>query len=86
MRVVDCVDECSRSNVVIVRPSGVSSNRIWIGGVLDDVTVDALCEWIAGGATPAMPEEVERRVFLRGERRTGTLDVEPTPVELSAGR
>jgi hypothetical protein len=85
MRVVDCVDECSQSNVVIVRPSGASSNRIWIGGVLDDVTVDALCEWIAGGATAAMPSNIESRVFLRGERHSDA-PAEPTPVELRVSR
>jgi hypothetical protein len=79
MRVVDCVDECSQSNVVIVRPSGVSSNRIWIGGVLDDLTVDALC------ATAAMPYNIESRVFLRGERHSDA-PAEPTPVELRVSR
>lgn len=86
MRVVDCVDECSQSNVVIVRPAHDTSNRIWIGGVLDDATVDALCEWIALGATAAMPSEVESRVFLRGNRPSVAPLIETTPVELRVSR
>jgi hypothetical protein len=86
MRVVDCVDECSQSNVVIVRPADDASNRIWIGAVLDEVTVEALCEWIAVGATAAMPSEVEARVFLRGDRPSVAPPAEITPVELRAGR
>lgn len=70
MRVVDCVDECSRSNVVIVRSARVNSSQVWIGGVLDDTTVDALCEWIAVGATAAMPAEVESRVFRREDQHS----------------
>lgn len=85
MRVVDCVDECSQSNVVIVRPAGDSSNRIWIGGVLDDATLDALCGWIASGAIAAMPCNIESRVFLRGERQSDA-PAEPTPVELRVSR
>ena len=51
-RVVGCVGACEHSNVVIVRPSGISTDRVWIGGVLDDEIVDHLCDWITAGAAP----------------------------------
>lgn len=86
MRVVDCIDECSQSNVVIVRPARDTSNRIWIGGVLDEATVDALCQWIAMGATETMPSEVASRVFLRGDRTSVAPPAETTPVELRVSR
>lgn len=65
-RVVGCVGACERSNVVIVRPAGISPDRVWVGGVLDDEIVDQLCDWIAADAVTPAPAAVAARVFSNG--------------------
>jgi len=80
VRIVGCVDECSRSNVVIVRPAGRASARTWIGGMLDDRVVGALCEWIRHGATSPAPPEIEPLIFTRTDDTDAAPT--PTPVEL----
>jgi hypothetical protein len=62
-RVVDCVDECSQSNVVIVRPGDSSS--IWLGGVLAASETQVLCAWLAQGAPLPLPIALQQRVFVR---------------------
>jgi len=86
MRVVGCVDECSRSNVVIVRPAGSSSETTWIGGVLDDDVVQALCGWISVGATAPRPPDIAARVFHRAAQAPVSSDASPIAVELRVGR
>ena len=86
MRVVGCVDECSRSNVVIVQPSGSGSGRTWIGDVLDDDVVNALCGWIATGATAPQPPDIAARVFRRAELAPVGSDAEPVAVQLRFAR
>lgn len=68
-RVVGCVGACDRSNVVIVRPAGFTTGRVWVGGVLDDDLVDPLCDWIGTGAVAPMPPEVASRVFSDSSTR-----------------
>lgn len=65
-RVVGCVGACDYSNVVIVRPAGISTDRVWVGGVLDEEIVDRLCDWIAAGAVTPAPAAVAARVFSNG--------------------
>lgn len=62
-RVVDCVGECSYSNIVIVRPGDGSS--MWLGGINDPATNSALCEWLADGAPQPPPQVLRSRVFVR---------------------
>ncbi|MGE0879307.1 MAG: (2Fe-2S) ferredoxin domain-containing protein [Acidimicrobiia bacterium] len=62
-RVVDCVDECKRSNVVIVRPG--DGTTLWFGGMLDTATNDELCDWLAAGAQQPLPDRLAPRVFTR---------------------
>lgn len=83
LRVVDCVDECSRSNVVIVRPAGSRSERIWIGGVLDDEVVQALCGWIAVGATTPKPFDIATRVFQRANQAGANSNTAPVELRIS---
>lgn len=57
VRVVDCLDECSRSNVVVVRDRATGT-RVWLGEVNEAAVTDALADWLAawettGGALPA---------------------------------
>jgi len=53
-RVVDCVGECSSSNIVIVRPGDGST--VWFGGILSDVDTRDLRDWIAAGTPNPLPE------------------------------
>ena len=58
LRVVDCLDECDRSNVAVVRrPRAKARERdTWIGGLLTDRATRELAEWVAdGGAEPLPP-------------------------------
>ncbi len=80
-RTVGCVDECSRSNIVIVRPAGIDADRVWIGGVLDDAVVEELCSWVAMGArTPPSPS-LRPHVFDRATAEPAG----PTLVEFRLG-
>ena len=62
-RVVDCVDECAHSNIVVVRPGDGTS--VWLGGILDPAATSALCDWLAAGATSPMPAVLQGHVFER---------------------
>lgn len=84
-RVVDCIDECSRSNVVTVRPAG-SPVRLWIGGVHTTPVVDALCDWISRGATGDAPPEIAEMIFNRTENIDRFADDNTTPVELKTSK
>ena len=61
-RVVDCVDRCAHSNVVIVRPGDGSS--VWLGGINDAALTDAVCEWLADGAPQPPPPDLRSRVLI----------------------
>ena len=52
LRVVDCLDECDRSNVVVVRrPRAPRKERdTWFGGVLSEPATNALVDWVRQGA------------------------------------
>jgi predicted metal-binding protein len=81
LRVVDCVDQCSRSNVVVVRRRD-GGGSTWFGYVLSALDTKALAAWIEAGGpgVEAVPFELEDRVFTpsatavglarRNERRT----------------
>lgn len=72
-RTVDCVGECSFSNVVIVRRG---SRRWWVGQVLEPQVEDELCAWVSAGARGTPPPVVLDRCFhlAAGPART------PAPV------
>lgn len=57
LRVVDCLDECDRSNVVVVRrPDRPARERdTWLGGVLTARATQALVDWVGGGAADPLP-------------------------------
>ena len=64
-RVVDCLDECSASNVVVVRRHD-GHPAIWLGGVLSADDTAAVAEWLAAGArVSSMPAVVAHRVMTR---------------------
>lgn len=64
-RVVDCVDECWASNVVVVRRSGAHEPTLWLGGVLDVEQTRALANWLADGAHGAPPHDIAPLVVER---------------------
>ncbi len=57
LRVVDCLDECDRSNVVVLRRTGRPARErdTWLGGVLGDRATAALGGWLADGAPDPVP-------------------------------
>lgn len=74
VRVVDCLDQCERSNVVLVRDFTVGRrpHETWLGGVLGPVAAQRLVAWVRDGGT--LPRELEPHRFGqtprgRGERR-----------------
>lgn len=73
-RVVDCLDLCERSNVVVVSPSPsgrrAGGRPVWVGDVLHPDVVTAVADWIAAGGPghAALPAELDHHV-LRPSRR-----------------
>jgi hypothetical protein len=63
LRVVDCLDVCSRSNVVVLRPR--QGRAVWLGDVLEADVTAALAGWVAGGGPDAqpVPDVLAGRVF-----------------------
>ncbi|WP_235564926.1 hypothetical protein [Modestobacter sp. Leaf380] len=53
VRVVDCLDACERSNVVVVSPTpagrAAGARPVWLGGVLDEETTAEVVQWVADG-------------------------------------
>ena len=68
VRVVDCLDQCDRSNVVLVRDftGGRRPQDTWLGGVLNPTTTDRLVDWVRVGGT--MPRELEPHRFGQDTR------------------
>lgn len=64
LRVVDCLDQCSRSNVVVVRRRD-GSGSTWFGHVLSPLDTGALAGWIEAGGpgVEPVPFELEDRTF-----------------------
>ena len=51
LRISSCLGMCSWSNVVVVRPRGKDAARRarWLGQVLHEPDISALCDWISDG-------------------------------------
>lgn len=71
VRVVECLSECERSNVVVVRDftaresPGRRPTDVWLGDVLDLAATGAVAAWVrAGGDLPASL----RSHLVRGKR------------------
>jgi hypothetical protein len=66
VRVVDCLDECDRSNVAVVRrPRAPRKERdTWFGGLLTDAATDAMATWVGDGAPAnAVPNAIRGLAF-----------------------
>ena len=60
LRVVDCLDECDRSNVAVLRRPGAPARErdTWLGGLLTERATTALARWIAEGGFGPLPDAV----------------------------
>lgn len=65
MRIVDCLDVCSQSNVVVIKDRREGAPKsLWLGGITTDSLTDALCGWIAAGAWRAdLPAALSAKMF-----------------------
>jgi hypothetical protein len=66
VRVVNCLDECERSNVVALRrrePAGTET--IWLGPLNDPSGVAVLGDWLRDGASGPLPERLVALVFTK---------------------
>lgn len=72
VRVVECLDECERSNVVVVRDfttqrsAGRRPTDVWLGGVLDRDATREVVAWVREGGP--VPRSLASYV-LRGKSR-----------------
>lgn len=57
---VDCLGECERSNVVVVR---TAAHRRWFGRILDPAATTALTTWLASGAVVEPPALLRAHEF-----------------------
>ena len=73
VRVVDCLDECDRSNVAVIRKPGLPAKDrdTWLGGLLTPKATDALAGWIAHGADGRLPVAVAALRFRHLPPRKG---------------
>ena len=66
LRVVNCLDECERSNVVAVRralPAG--AEVLWFGPVNDEADTEALADWLRDGAVGEVPDGLSALLFTK---------------------
>ena len=67
---VDCLDECSRSNVIVVRHrDGSKTSTVWLGEMLAEAKTKSLADWIARGGPLAapMPSSLAFAAFAPGD-------------------
>jgi (2Fe-2S) ferredoxin len=70
LRVVNCLDECERSNVVAVRRSRPAGAEVlWFGPVNDQGATGALAQWLRGGAAGEVPEPLSDLLFTKRPAR-----------------
>ena len=73
VRVVDCLDECDRSNVVLLRrPTAPRKERdTWLGGVLTPAATAALTDWITDSHDQPLPSRLASLRFTHVPPRKG---------------
>ncbi|CAB4713637.1 MAG: hypothetical protein F2667_08420 [Actinobacteria bacterium] len=67
VRVVDCLSECERSNVVLVRDFtlGRRPHDTWLGDVVTPATTTAVLAWVRCGGP--LPAELAPHRFVGGQ-------------------
>lgn len=76
IRIVDCLDACDRSNVVVLTPSPAArragARPVWLGKVLDTDTdtVAEIVSWVRAGGPgdAAAPASLDMHVFSPSRR------------------
>ena len=73
VRVVDCLDECDRANVAVVRRPHLPRRErdLWLGGLTTSRVTDVLVGWLRDGAPGTLPRELAGRVFRHLPPRKG---------------
>ena len=73
VRLVDCLDECDRSNVAVLRkPHRKGNDRdTWLGGLLTERATGELAGWLADGADGPLPPAVAGLRFRHVPPRKG---------------
>ena len=92
-RTVDCLDVCSRSNVVVVRdrrPEASELSALWLGDITTDELTASLCTWLGEGAhRSSVPELLRARIFDGPMTRLAELDTDDdcpnSPTDARAG-
>lgn len=58
LRIVECLDECDRSNVAVLRRPGAPAQErdTWLGALLTDRATTALAAWITEGGDGPLPD------------------------------
>ncbi len=71
LRVVDCLDECDRSNVALVRrPRAPKADRdTWLGGLLTPAATKAFADWLSEGAPRELPRHLASLRFKPARRK-----------------
>lgn len=59
--VTRCLGVCEQSNVVVVRQR--RSPAVWLGGLTDESSTEALCAWLRNGGP--LPESLDAHRFER---------------------
>jgi predicted metal-binding protein len=75
LRVVDCLDDCERGNVAVLRrPAVLAKDRdTWLGGLLTEKATAALAAWMRTGGTAELPAQLAGLRFRRvPPRRRGS--------------
>jgi hypothetical protein len=66
VRVVNCLDECERSDVVAVRLRRLTGTEIiWLGPLNDPLDVAVLGDWLRRGAVGDLPASLAPLVFTK---------------------
>jgi hypothetical protein len=59
VRVAECLDQCTQSNVVVVHPAPparrAGARPVWFGLVLDDAVTGDIADWVRAGGPGVAP-------------------------------
>lgn len=62
--VTDCVDECERSNVIVIRDRQHGRRKdVWLGHVLDVDQTETLADWLRQTDRDHLPAKLDRLRF-----------------------
>lgn len=71
VKVVRCISECKKSNVVVVRPSKearkAGAKNIWLGRIVSARTMRQIARWVRAGGPGVVdrPKELDQHYFKK---------------------